>query len=400
MKTKVCPICDQPIHGMYCKGCKKIVLHPVEQNITYFLNTRHPEFETNCSYHNDIPRSAYDANGRYRGSSESPVRNAAHRMTVSETEAKKTQIKERMAARKQEQKTVLRRSGNIFGDIFGQSGGSSHPTVLNGDVVRKNKSSGTNSAVKKMLIGIIIYLILSFGSVIGILVGNIADVFDGFTIGSGASEIVMAPEPIEAPAVDIDWDAPEPDMPLNDWERSDEEVKSAGIACTGYGHFSVGYSDDLRETFESCVEDAGFRIWEEFTYSHNSQLDSDSWYVTTYEFSIDSEEDYIGTIEFEADTATGELHGFSVYNSDEKHFYELLNVLLKFMQEAGVIRHDLPSAEEFYEEARWKNVDAQKEKGYVMLDGLEVSCYVPDESVQEFFSLSIYAPGYMSLEGE
>ena len=70
------------------------------------------------------------------------------------------------------------------------------------------------------------------------------------------------------------------------------------------------------------------------------------------------------------------------------------------MYETGAVRSSLPAAEEFYEEARWKGEDVQKEMGYVMVEGLEVSCYVPDEKIQDFFSMSIYAPGYMSLVEE
>ena len=325
-------------------------------------------------------------------------------MTATETEAKKAQIKERMAARKLGQKPTAGQTGGALRELFGNNAASSHPTVLNGDVVRKTKKPGGSSAAKKILIGIAIYLIVVFGGVFGLVFGNFLNVLDDIEWGFGPREMELVPEPIEAPAVDIEWAAPEPvqggleETPLEDWERTVEGVKAAGVACTGYGHFKAVYNEDLRDVFENCVEDAGFRLWEETVYSYNSQMDFASWYETAYEFAIDLDDDYIGTIEIETDTATGELHGFSVYSSDEDEFLELLNVTLKFMQEASIAERELPSAEEFYEEARWKNEDAQREMGFVMLNGMEVSCYVPDELAQDFFSISMYAPGYMSSE--
>ena len=95
MKTKVCPCCDQPIQGIYCKGCRKIVLHPVEQNIHYYLNERHPEHETDCSYHGNTAAGTSEV-------TDPNVRNEDHRMTPYEAEAKKAEIKERMLQKQRE----------------------------------------------------------------------------------------------------------------------------------------------------------------------------------------------------------------------------------------------------------------------------------------------------------
>jgi len=91
MKTKICPCCDQPITGIYCKGCRKFVLHPVEQDVRYYLNTRHPESDHDCTYHDDVPKMR-SASGQ--------VRSSTHTMTSWETEAKKAEIKERMLQHK------------------------------------------------------------------------------------------------------------------------------------------------------------------------------------------------------------------------------------------------------------------------------------------------------------
>ena len=88
MKMKICPCCDQPIEGIYCKGCRKIVLKPMEQDVNYYLNTRHPDFEHACTYH-DVD-----------------VRKSAKRMSVHEMEAKKEEIRARMMQKAQGVKTA------------------------------------------------------------------------------------------------------------------------------------------------------------------------------------------------------------------------------------------------------------------------------------------------------
>ena len=77
MKIKICPCCDQPIQGIYCKGCRKIVWKPAEREINYYLNTRHPAFDHDCTFHDD-------------------------RMSFSAIEAKKEEIRKRMMQNRQE----------------------------------------------------------------------------------------------------------------------------------------------------------------------------------------------------------------------------------------------------------------------------------------------------------
>ncbi|MBQ7795678.1 MAG: hypothetical protein IJ374_03850 [Lachnospiraceae bacterium] len=376
MKTKICPCCDQPITGIYCKGCRKIVLNPVEQDIKYFLNRRHPEFETDCSFH---------------GNTATDVRTADHVMTPYESEAKKAEIKARMQARKQEQKpraSTARKPGAA----------SVKPiqTVLNGDVIR-TKKNGTVVNVEKrrrsgliaMITAFLVVFVLIFTFVMISVVNSMNHLTYDFAVET------VAPEPDYA----IDWAVPEtfevstPEE-LEDWERTDEEVKAAGEACTGYGHFDVTFYE-IRDVFANFIDDAGFRIFEESSYSYNSQMDYASWYQTVYDFTIDTKEDYIGTIEIEVDTATNQIHGISIYNSEMGHFYELLDTMTKFMYEAGLVSEELPDGKAFYQAAMVDEGRVQMEDGFVMINGLEVTCYVPEDlNDPDFFSMTIYAPGY------
>ena len=52
MVQRICPICDQVMkHSHYCRNCRSWVRQPFEREVTYYLNERHPENETACSYH-------------------------------------------------------------------------------------------------------------------------------------------------------------------------------------------------------------------------------------------------------------------------------------------------------------------------------------------------------------
>ena len=71
MKQRYCPYCDQKMtSGIYCKGCKRIVLHPYMQDVDYYLNERHPQHESGCLYHDggsEYPGSSASSTDPYSG---------------------------------------------------------------------------------------------------------------------------------------------------------------------------------------------------------------------------------------------------------------------------------------------------------------------------------------------
>ena len=147
MKMKICPCCDQPIEGKYCKGCRKIVWKPIEQEVDYYLNRRHPDFEHACTYH-DVE-----------------VRKSANRMTVSELEAKKNEIRARMMAKAQGVKTASEKI---------QKKPAEHTAA------KTNPRSGIEKARKKLItmaiIAIVIFM-LSFTYVMIDVINTLNDVF-------------------------------------------------------------------------------------------------------------------------------------------------------------------------------------------------------------------------------
>lgn len=47
-----CPICDQVMKSKhFCRNCMQFVRTPYVREVTYYLNERHPQDETNCEYH-------------------------------------------------------------------------------------------------------------------------------------------------------------------------------------------------------------------------------------------------------------------------------------------------------------------------------------------------------------
>ena len=99
MKTKICPCCDQPIQGIYCKGCRKIVWSPVEREVNYYLNTRHPAFDHDCTFHDDMSRKQSTKAALV---SDTSLAKADDRMSFSAIEAKKEEIRKRMMQNRQE----------------------------------------------------------------------------------------------------------------------------------------------------------------------------------------------------------------------------------------------------------------------------------------------------------
>lgn len=59
-----CPICDQVMKSKhFCRNCMQFVRTPYVREVTYYLNERHPQDETNCEYHMPKVRESGGADG-------------------------------------------------------------------------------------------------------------------------------------------------------------------------------------------------------------------------------------------------------------------------------------------------------------------------------------------------
>lgn len=371
MKMKICPCCDQPIKGIYCKGCRKIVWNPVEQDVQYYLNTRHPESEHACTYHDT---------GRMSGSGE--VRSSQHAMSSSEIDAKKSEIKARMLQRKQE---GLRELGTIRKQTA-SSARTGAKTIRNTEM-----SSQKVTAVATAVI-VTFMLLVTFVMIVIINTMN-HRVYGGF--GEPVPEPLATVPAFEAPIVDIpspdfDFELPLPEETdsgeMEEWGMTDEEVRELGVPCNGFGHFPMIF-DDVREVLFECIEDAGYG-WSISVYSYNQFIEEYTWYETVYELTIQNADEYAGFLNINVDTATGEIHGMETYTEYEKGFFEVADIALKFLDKVGAAEN-LPDGTEFFETA-YKN---QGDAGVCLQNGLEVVCRIPDDEF-DIYQMAIYAPGY------
>ncbi len=377
MKMKICPCCDQPIKGIYCKGCRKIVLNPTEQNVQYYLNTRHPESEHACTYHDDGGRKGVSG----------VVHSSERAMTASEIETKKEEIKARMLQRKRELQSDFGTSRKKTA-AYSQIGTSirSH-----GERTRKKLIAMVTAVIVIIMILLTFVMIGVFNTMNDTIYGGWGEPIPEPMAAGPALEIPI----VEVPSLDFDYslELPAPAETdagmMEEWEMTDDEVRALGVACNGFGHFPMIF-DDVSEVLFECIRDAGYG-WTMSAYSYNHFIDEYTWYETVYEFTIRNSDEYAGFLKINVDTATGEIHGVEMYTEYEKGFFEVVDIALKFLEKIGAAEN-LPDGTEFFETA-YKN---QGDAGVCLQNGLEVVCSIPDDEF-DIYQMVIYAPGYYTI---
>ena len=352
MRKIVCPYCDQPVQGRYCKGCRRIVWKPKTIEYNYYLNERHSANEEHCQYHGDI-------------------------LTGDMAEAKKAEIRARMQERQRE-KSAQRKPSAV----------PNVPKTRPGS--KSSYSSGKKKAMAKIRIGLFIYILMVFLFVLFPIIRNIAVSFSdaAYDIKHMMEPVPepLAPKPIEIPAeleAVLENAAPEED--LEEWERTDEQVIALGEACTGFGHSEIVY-EDAEEVLKACMSDAGLE-GEYGTYSYNQVMDHFTWFETVHEFSIADADDYVGILEISADTATGQIHGVSMYTHGEENFFRIADMVTIFMNETG-LAEGLPDGRTLHEEAL-----ICVEEGDGILYGLEVYTMRPEPTEDDpFYTMNLSVP--------
>lgn len=390
MKTKVCPCCDQPISGMYCKGCKKIVLHPVEQNITYYLNTRHPEHETDCSYHGNTadPGASADSAPIFR-------------------------------PQKTERQVIPNQPGKPNHPFHSKRPGKQR------NPVRPNHSENRGKTIRplnveqqqrKVLITLFSVFLTIFIIVFTIVMINVISILNG-TYGGGLTgfmerepdisyeqELTATPPDngisgsstitLENGVLQISLPVPEEtrSASMEEWELTDAQVRERGKVCNGFGHFPVIF-EDCWNLLNNCIADSGYE-WGMEVFSYNQFLDEYTWYETIYGYTVYQKEmekdaDYSRYVflDVNVDTVTGEIHGIDVYSMNRQHMFEVAEAGLKFLHKTGAAA-EIPGAEQLYEEA----MSQQGEYGSSLIYDLEISAYAPDpEAGSEIYQLSVYS---------
>ncbi|RGY99048.1 hypothetical protein [Clostridium sp. AM58-1XD] len=270
MKRKVCPICDKAMKvPFYCGTCKRIVLHPYEQDATYYLNERHPSSEADCSYHNGRQNEA--ESGRWDDILKIPEKDIREYQEPAERLIQWMKYKNRW--------------------------------VL-------------------VLIGAyLIFVVVSGISVIGSL--------------KDQSERSWPADYLQTEAVlEIEEETEEF---YHEWELSDEDVISAGEACSAYGHLPV-MIDQLKPVFLYYLMSEEYRVSSDDPWSYNLTYDNLTSYNTLINCAVyDDEDRQIGSIGILYDTATSQLHEIDISAKDRETLINIMKDAVFSLEDTGVI---------------------------------------------------------------
>ena len=376
MKQRYCPYCDQKMtSGIYCKGCKRIVLHPYMQDVDYFLNERHPQHESGCLYH-DGENSPGMQNEKKKTKQEKrtadPFQNMGNRTAGQRNafEHMKSQLEQ------------YRSQADTF-----QSGTYSSQSAKN-IMDRVNSERGRKKPFTSILIVVIIWLVFSIG-------GNLL-----FMIRHAVREAIYGVEDIFNSSGGDLWFSADSNAEevLGEGELSAEEVRAIGVNCTNYGHYDAQLAD-VTAALERLLPQYGFSEWSmEDTYSYNYASGDMSWYNTDQAYYLNRDGEYVGSITIYADTATDDLHGIGAYSSDEEAFYQIVDVLEAAFQEFGYLDTDLSGQEIYQELINTEDMIVSKTddsvSGFTTAYGPEIFASKESPSGDDFYSIQMYAPGY------
>ncbi len=378
MKDKYCPYCDQKMtSGLYCKGCKRIVLHPYWQDVDYYLNERHPQHETDCLYHN----SGLETH-KNRASSAAGASNTAQASGTARTPlTAQTSGTARTPRTAQAYDTARTPLTAPTSDMTFSSG-----TVRDSDrnsYGRKHRKSRSG-----VVIFLILWLLLSAGG--SLFVYAKRAVQNSFC----AIRDIFSAEAPKGYYADAEEQVSEV---YDDGELSDEQVIEAGINCNCYGHYDV-YLEDIDAALEQALVDRDILVWDRDSFSYNFANNDSSWYNTDQDYSLSHGDEYIGTITISVDTATNQLHGISATATTEVYFYELADVIESIMYEFGYVNTE-QSGQDIYAELlngkeAIRNETEDEIHALTTEYGSEIFASRSEMSDFVYYSMEIYAPGY------
>ncbi|WP_333647607.1 hypothetical protein [Lacrimispora sp.] len=180
-------------------------------------------------------------------------------------------------------------------------------------------------------------------------------------------------------------------------EFEEEDVKSAGVPCTGYEHFPVNgkeAADAMNRFFiESYYE---YQVEREAVYSDNYGFEEETGVVTYYQtlesFSFEEEvpegqetdgEDYVYQYaDIDYDTATGDLHEYSSFLKSEEASFAFLEEFLRVVESLALIPEEESSISGIMEKARADF--AENGEGFVLEGLFYVSIYQEEDGVSVF----------------
>ena len=398
MKQRYCPYCDQKMtSGLYCSGCKRIVWHPYVQDVDYYLNERHPQYESDCLYHDggsEYPGSRASSTdsyaGVFKGNGTSTSTQGGKKKTNREKKA--ADPFQNMGNRMTGQRNAFEHMKSQLEQYRGQADtcqNRSYSSQSSKNIMdRVNSERGRKKPFTGILIVVIIWLVFSVG-------GNLL-----FLITHAIRESIYGIENIfDSSSGDL-WSSADSNAVevLGEGELSDEEVRAIGTNCTNYGHYDAQLAD-VTAALDRLLPQYGFSEWSmEDTYSYNYASDDMSWYNTDQAYYLSRDGEYVGSITIYADTATDDLHGIGAYSSDEEAFYQIADVLEATFQEFGYLDTDLNGQEVYQELINTEDMIVSKTddsvNGFTTAYGPEIFASKESPSGDDFYSIQMYAPGY------
>lgn len=309
MIRRICPICDQVMKGAhYCRNCRSWVKKPYVRDVNYYLNERHPQGETDCSFHGRgvLPgRAVIDSRA---GGGRAAVR----------------------------------------GVPGGRPTGGGVQTDTAGWVAREGERV---TGLGVVWVAVFLVGLVAAASVVIMGTRAIKGDAQSWMEMDGLSEYVeqLDPKDIESDYdedwdYDDDWDYDYFDGDFEDdryRELTDEEAKATGGACSEENHFGVS-AKEVEEPVRQLLERSGCRIEDIERYSYNNAYcdekgNIDKTYFSTYiSFNLEGENRSIYEyVEIDCDTVTDELHGFQITMGNKEKMAEVLDGICNIMEEKG-----------------------------------------------------------------
>ncbi len=327
MKQKICPSCDGKLKGNYCPFCHKIVRKPLEWDVRYYLNERHPDWETDCDYHG-TPEPVED--NPYKNPSES-----------------------------------------VFPDIE----------------ISQEKKPKKKGKIGKIIVTILgIWIVIN---IIMAVIGSIAYekiperlASEAFENGIGISMSEYTDEAGIMISEEEDWNYEEGVMELSDEEVMERREMGFGDRCDTYTHFPV--SDKVfSEKLEEYLAKEGLPIdsYDEYTvnllYSYGEETESYSSYNRTMEWYVlepgMKETDYWSGVSLGSDTASGEIHWFEVELNDREQAFLTAAWAAQTIGELAGFSNTKETAEQIY--AELKTMEGGEEFWYADISEYSVSVW-------------------------
>lgn len=337
MKTRICPLCDQPMKkAHHCDSCNSFIWKPMYLDIHYSTGN---QYEADCSY-DAIPHDyEYHENGSVT-------------MMPSENDEKRRKKKFRGV---DEIEFPTRTSSRDY------EKSASAPPKKRGGCLKK--------------IALIIFILSLLSTVVELIFSMVADV------GSD----LLVPEPQPEISIEEEWN-------IEDWvdpgtkeiEFTVDEVMAMGEECTAYSHMDVVWTDVVlaMEGMMDGVDSSQPIEYSESTYNwaYDYGKEVDTYFTSSRVYDLESDTGYY---EIGWDTYSGRVHyvNFDVNGRDTAEYYYIQTMYTLSYENEHMI-------EEFQ-----KGLSVAEDEGYVFYDteGYEIyiSYYDGNDGYEPSYYISI-----------